>query len=408
MISAGEINVNKTFIFVHGTGVRTDDYRRSLMLVKQAVESVWPASTVLPCSWGEKVGAKLACGGVSIPDFSGETPLTNEMKALAVLWELLATDADFEWLELAGAPAPAGFVTEAMKDAHQRFPQRLAALGQLPAAVAQLPDEVERDAEWRAACETAAAAPALGSALAQLKKIDARVRRAGARACVAHWLQHRASARLPLWPAEARDALVDTLFAELGGADAGKVTDWVKGRFVHAAKRWATDKARRERDVLFNATYPIAGDILMYQARGDAIRAEISYAIRHAGDEVVVLAHSLGGIACVDLLVDQPHRNVKTLVTFGSQAPLLYELGALRSLPLSQPLPPTHERLPAHFPAEWINVYDRDDLLSYKAAPIFKPRVRDLQVRSGVPFPDSHSAYWTQPAMWQELKQRLA
>lgn len=397
----------RTFVFVHGTGVRKDDYRRSVLLVKKGVQSSWPDAAVLPCSWGEKVGARLACTGVSIPDFSGEPPVSDEAKALAVLWELLATDPDFEWLELAGAPPATGFVTATMIDARDKFPSKLRSLGTLDKALAKLLDEPERDAEWQAACEMAAASEALQLALESLKKVDARVRHAGARACVAHAMRQRASAGLASWPAEVRDALVEVLFTELGGADAGKVTDWVKGRFVNAAKRWATDKARRERDVLFNAAYPAAGDILLYQARGDKIRGEISHAIRNAGDDVVVLAHSLGGIACVDLLVQQSHANVKALVTFGSQAPLLYELGALHSLPLQDPLPSAHQRLPAHFPPVWINVYDRDDLLSYKAAPIFTSHAQDMQVRSGVPFPDSHSAYWTQEAMWQGLKKRL-
>jgi hypothetical protein len=398
----------RTFLFVHGTGVRELDYRRTLLLVKQGVQAQWPGALVLPCSWGEKVGATLACKGVSIPDFSGEPPPSDEAQALAVLWELLVTDPDFEWRELTGAALAEGFVTDAMKEARKKFPLRLAAFGALPSALAQLPDEAERAADWQAACAQAAASPALEPALVHLKRIDARVRRAGARACVAHWMQLRVSAGLPALPATARDALVDTLFAELGGADAGRVTDWMKDRFTGAAKRWATDKARRERDVLFNAAYPAAGDILLYQAHGDAIRAEIASAIRNAGPEVVVLAHSLGGIACVDVLVQHHLPNVHALVTFGSQAPLLYELGALHSLPLNgQPPPPAEQRLPATFAPRWINVYDRDDLLSYKAAPIFKPRAQDLQARSGAPFPDSHSAYWTQAAVWQELKLRL-
>lgn len=393
-----------TFLFVHGTGVRTDDFRRSLLLVKAGVTSQWPAAQVLPCAWGDKVGATLACKGVSIPDFSGEPPPTDEAQALAVLWELLATDCDFEWRELTGAPPAGGFVDEAARDAQRRFPQRVQALGTLDAALQLLPAEPERDAAWQAACAQAAQSEALQTALANLKRVDAGVRRAAARACVAVWQQH---AGAPAWPAASRDALVQLLYDQLGGADAGRVTDWVTARFKTGVKRWATDKARRERDVLFNAAYPAAGDILLYQARGDAIRAEISTAIRNSGDAVVVLAHSLGGIACVDLLVMEHHPNVKALVTFGSQAPLLYELGALHALPLQHPLPPTHQRLPDTFPPEWINVYDRDDLLSYKAAPIFTPRARDIEARSGAPFPDSHSAYWTQPAVWQQLKKLL-
>ena len=401
---------NKTFLFVHGTGVRKDDYRRSFQLIKAGLDKHWPTAPLRPCQWGEKVGSRLACGGVSIPDFSGEAAPSDEAKALTVLWELLATDPDFEWRELAGVAAPAGFVDAAMRDAAKAFPQRVEALCRLPAALALLPDDEDdparRDAAWLLACKEVAASEAMAAALASIKRIDARVRHAAARACVAHWQWQRAFASGSL-PAAQRDALVQALFSELGGADAGRVTDWVTARFRGAVKRWATDKARRERDVLYNAAYPAAGDILLYQARGEAIRAEIAAAIRNAGDEVVVLAHSLGGIASVDLLVQEHHPNVRALVTFGSQAPLLYELGALQSLPLTDPLPPAQDRLPATFPRTWINFYDRDDLLSYKAAPVFMPVALDVEVRSGAPFPDSHGAYWTQPPVWERLAELL-
>jgi pimeloyl-ACP methyl ester carboxylesterase len=200
---------------------------------------------------------------------------------------------------------------------------------------------------------------------------------------------------------DSRDDLVRLLNDELGGVEKGLVPDWVKARFKGMALRWATDKARRERDVLFNAAYPAAGDILLYQSDGQAIRDFIGARIDACEGDVVVMAHSLGGIACVDLLVQQPRPRVKALVTFGSQAPLLYELGALRSLK-----PPG--QLPNTFPRRWINVYDRDDLLSYLAAPIFKPVAKDLQARSGQPFPDSHSAYWDQRDVWERLAEELA
>jgi hypothetical protein len=108
----------------------------------------------------------------------------------------------------------------------------------------------------------------------------------------------------------------------------------------------------------------------------------------------------LGGIACVDLLVTEYLPCVKGLITVGSQAPLLYEIGALSSLERS-------EALPEHFP-EWLNVWDRCDFLSYLASPVFhSPKVRDHQVDSGQPFPHPHSAYWGNPDTWQAIKQFL-
>jgi hypothetical protein len=395
--------MSKVFLFVHGTGVRTDDYRRSFLQVQAGLRGQWPGARVEPCSWGEKVGATLARGGISIPDFSGEAPPTDEQAALAVLWDLLAVDPDFEWRELAGAPA-GGFVDAAQRLAAEQFSARVAALGSLPAALSRIPvaddDTASRDSDWQQACLAASGSQAMVAALDALKRVDGRVRRAAARACVAQHQWRQAFARGGALPASTRDALVDALFNELGGADAGRVVDWVTARFRHGVKRWATDKARRERDVLFNAAYPAAGDILRYQARGEAIRREIAARIDACGDDVVVLAHSLGGIACVDLLVMEPRPQVRALVTFGSQAPLLYELGALQSL-----APP--DKLPRHFPGTWLNFYDRDDLLSYVAAPLFSPVARDVPVRSGTPFPDAHSAYWTQPDVWERLEQLL-
>ena len=70
----------------------------------------------------------------------------------------------------------------------------------------------------------------------------------------------------------------------------------------------------------------------------------------------------------------------------GSQSPLLYELGALRSLKRGQPLP-------SAFPP-WINLYDPNDLLSYVAEKLFPGRVNDIKVQSGELPLAAHSAYW--------------
>jgi hypothetical protein len=79
---------------------------------------------------------------------------------------------------------------------------------------------------------------------------------------------------------------------------------------------------------------------------------------------VGVFAHELGGIACVDLLAMRPLPQVKGLVTVGSQAPYLHEIGALRGIR------PGTTMLPPHFP-RWLNVYDPYDFLSYVAEGVF-------------------------------------
>jgi hypothetical protein len=99
------------------------------------------------------------------------------------------------------------------------------------------------------------------------------------------------------------------------------------------------------------------------------------------------------------LLIERPLPQVKLLVTAGSQAPFLYEIGALCSLPFGKPLPPT-------FPA-WVNFYDCNDLLSYRAAPVFTGRARDHELKSEQPFPQSHGAYWDDTLLWERIAPHL-
>lgn len=107
----------------------------------------------------------------------------------------------------------------------------------------------------------------------------------------------------------------------------------------------------------------------------------------------------MGGIACVDLLVQQQLSQVELLVTVGSQAPFLYEINALYSLEYGQ-------LLPEHFP-EWLNIYDLRDFLSYVGKKVFPDRVQDVRVDSKQPFPRSHGAYWTNAKTWEAIISRL-
>jgi surfactin synthase thioesterase subunit len=75
----------------------------------------------------------------------------------------------------------------------------------------------------------------------------------------------------------------------------------------------------------------------------------------------VLLGHSLGGVACVDLLIDpeeKERKQVKMLATVGSQAPYFYEINALSLLEYDE-----KTELPKYFPW-WLNIYDRADFLS--------------------------------------------
>ena len=194
-----------------------------------------------------------------------------------------------------------------------------------------------------------------------------------------------------------RDETERLLIEGLGGFEYS-IGGWVKQQLGGLVLRVATSKGMRRRGALSDASSPFAGDILLYQARGQEIRKFIRQEVLNAPSPRVLLAHSLGGIACVDLLVTEPI-DVKLLVTVGSQAPYLYEINALQSLPYGQ-------SLPAHFP-RWLNIYDLRDFLSYKAAPIFPGRVKDVKVDNKEPFHWSHSAYWSNDYVWKAIEEEL-
>jgi hypothetical protein len=92
-----------------------------------------------------------------------------------------------------------------------------------------------------------------------------------------------------------------------------------------------------------------------------------------------------------------PVPGLRLLVTVGSQAPFLHELGALAGLS-------PEASLPSAFPP-WLNIFDRHDLLAFQAAPVFSgdARVTDREVSSRQPFPVSHGAYWKLPAVYDEI-----
>jgi hypothetical protein len=187
---------------------------------------------------------------------------------------------------------------------------------------------------------------------------------------------------------------------------ADKIADQEKGA-ISAGKKFLTKIAMnflRSRRFKASTDYSERlGDILKYQARGQDIRDYIYSIITECQGSVIVIAHSLGGIACVDLFLEkQLPDNVKLLVTVGSQAPALYELGAL----VNQKYISDAGKLPDSFP-KWLNIYDRDDFLSYVGSKIFPGRIVDVEVSTEKLFPASHNDYWKQPGTWNAINNTL-
>jgi hypothetical protein len=236
-----------------------------------------------------------------------------------------------------------------------------------------------------------------------------------ARAIVAGWIAEEMKSGAPSVPAAERDEMQRLACELLSGAKQAKglagdivglltkpLAALLRVTLLDPLWQGAAAGGRAYRHTIAQGATPAVGDILLYQARGEKIRALIASAIDDASKEddapVLLLAHSLGGIACIDLLIATAQLNVKGIITVGSQAPFLYEIGALTELEAPA-------ELPSHMPA-WLNIFDRDDLLSFKAVPIMKGGngVEDSEIRSHQPFPAAHGAYWSNPPVWERIK----
>jgi len=389
----------KTVLFVHGTGVRKLSYESSAARIAKGLHSINPGIRLEPCLWGDAHGARLGMNGASIPEFKAPVAAVSEETQMEALWELLAQDALFELRELAASRKPGGLVAPHDKIDKAKLLTQLAALETNATLLTRI-QERALTAQWQQAVRAVASSQAAKDAVEAASRVDATLRLGLSRAVVASLQARLLEDNMAVLPAPLRDELVKKGVDEFGGGELNLFTDWVTSKLKGFGLRWATAKAKRERDALYTAAAPTAGDVLLYQARGASIRDFIADRVDQCGDDVVIFAHSLGGIACVDLLIERSLPQVKALVTVGSQAPFMYEIGALTSLAYG-------EQIPSHFPPKWINFYDCNDLLSYMASKVFAGRATDHEVRSGLPFPMSHSAYWDMPELWQTLAPHL-
>jgi hypothetical protein len=391
-------------VFVHGTGVREQGWVRTFALVRQGVLGLDSAISVHGCFWGRSEGAELKADGASIPDY-GETGGNDPSLAEEdlALWSMLYTDPWYELRLLADWPAsgelaPGQVPLSAVlsKQVENFVPSE--ELSQLLAGYDLRP-------QFDAACAALRAAPEFGRAAdaATAENLN-ELRKAVARALAAFMVASTEDSGEPPVDGATRDMIVVAIIDNLHGYGMG-IASWLTRPFKGVAQRMVTRQVARRRGALSDATSSGAGDIMRYQARGAGVRRYIRQVVADAvaadpGRPVTLLAHSLGGIACVDTLAEGPIPGVERLVTVGSQAPFLYEIDALAALPYGKLLP---DRFPA-----WLNIYDRRDFLSYIAAEVFPGRVTDQRVDNGQPFPQAHSAYWRNDVVWRHIGGFLA
>ncbi|MFC8101720.1 hypothetical protein [Streptomyces sp. NPDC057363] len=386
-------------VFIHGTGVREPGFSALAGRFSVGVTGLRGGLRIVPYYWGGEHGATLAAGGASLPPASGTSrggpcvPGAGDDDTAA--WAALYADPYAELALAAGTAAGAASATELPPGSpppDQHLRARLAAL----AAEGDAPAADLGPGLARAAADLAAH-PLLGAAAAALTPDD--LPGLAARGLTAQVIAGVLDTDAPLVPAGVtRDAVTDRL-AQALGAPAPGTERGVRSLALRVAGSAASRAVVRRRRALTEAAHPAAGDVLRYLSRGEAVRAGLRTLLAGLEPPVAIVAHSLGGIIALDTLVLTPLPQVRLLVTAGSQGPFLYESGSLPSLEPPAPLPD-------HFP-DWLNLYDPRDLLSYLGAGLFPGRVTDVAVDSRQPFPAAHSAYWTNPAVYRHIVDRL-
>jgi len=390
-------------IFVHGTGGRKQDYAVTFQQIEKALLKCRPDAKLIPCLWGEPFGAKLNADGASIPTYKeaeGSKKLTPEEENIR-LWEALYKDPFYEIRLLGLRSLQAQNAAPGKLIPSQELKIRVADLTKDAALQTKL-DALEIGEFFGKACQliTGSESQLFGRMLETAARPLDKDYEAIARAIVAmsgvlyeekEWFQS------PLVDEKLRNEAVDAILKVLTRDEkAMGVAKWIAGQVLGVI----TNKIKRKRGATTDGAYPFAGDIMVYQAKGKKIREFIRSQIEQVEPPVVLLAHSLGGIACVDLLIEEDLRDhVKLLITAGSQAPFLYEIDALQTLNFG-------DSLPTHFP-KWLNIYDLRDFLSYVGEGVFPERVVDVKVNNKQPFPEAHGAYWANQETWDAIAKVL-
>jgi hypothetical protein len=397
-----------TILFVHGTGQRRDSVAKSLEKIRARAKQqpALAALAVENCLWGDPRGTQIG-EGLSVPDYAerGGAGQPDPAELDVELWANLYADPLYELRLMAlQPPAKTGLPGLSAGDRLNQAVTTFKATPELRSELArgdvdrvfdEARNEVERSLVYREMIRTASD---------PLGPFQDAVARAFVAMAIALF-RDGTSGALPTiqQDRELRDACVKRTREALGPYQAALMESVVRrlqklGRKVY----WGTPTAllapgalllgmlaRRRRGEAMDGSSPLVGDILFYQCRGEGIREFITFRIREVAPPVVIVAHSLGGVAAVDILVkENPQGRVALLVTVGSQAPYFYEINALSSLE-RQP----GATLPTHFPP-WVNIYDRRDFLSFVGARLFPGRVSDHDLDSYQPFPVAHSAYW--------------
>ena len=373
-----------TVIFVHGISVREPVLSQTFTQIKGKLQEELPNLTVVSSAWGDSLGARLNADGASIPLYDSTR---NDNQAIQpdeniIRWAQLYQDPLYELRLLSLKTPEERDFTPGQEEPNEKLDRRVQQFEPSDELQAKLKECGIADV-FAKARQNVIESPAYREALDTISDTLTEYRDAIARAIIAESIaicEEQEEFAPILNDSALREDVVISLSSEIYYAEAA-IGDWLKEQLAKLLQPPATGYLKRKRGVISDVTYPAVGDILLYQGRGQKIRDLIFSYIKDAEPPVVLLAHSLGGIACVDLLVEQILKEeeviqkVELLITVGSQAPYFYEVNALQSLEFNSD---RNQRLPKGFP-EWLNIYDLQDLLSYIGGNIFH-RVQDILV----------------------------
>jgi hypothetical protein len=392
-----------TILFVHGTGVRGQGLAATQAAITAHVSARFGSDVaVSTCDWGDLRGPDLVGIAAALPEEAAPDASMPDHEDRAEVWGLLISDPLFELRIAAEAepvtdtgPAAPGAATPDVTVLSML--QRLESFGDtaLLDRAGVSAEELASAGAWLAgADELIEAAVVLGSAGSVVTP--------AARAIVAHiTASHLGDPAGTDPPATLdpglRSELVERIAEVIDPSVEKGIGDWFKRRINRFAGRIATNLVVDRRRGTMNLASPAIADILYYQQRGDKIRSYVGSSLAGLESPVVAVGHSLGGVILVDLLAARPQLPVDLLVTVGSQSPLFYAIDALHDLRPGSDTTPFRP---------WVNIYNPDDLLSFTAERVFSDfdQITDVRVDASVPFPWSHSAYWTLEAVYRTIE----
>ena len=264
----------RNLLFVHGTGVRETSFKLTVEFIASEMRGELPHVITHDCYWGD-LGAVLHQNGDSIPTYSvsravdGSDPNQESLS----FWRLLYEDPLLELRFLATRTEQLADVPPNIDVPSAQLEKKLRAIEPSGPLIDLMTRHRLFDL-WPDAVATVQNDPTTAIAIGvnQVDTIDSSA--ALSRAIVASLLSVAGASERPLPDGGTRDRLVGLVMQEFGGQPRSPAR-WLGGQLVGLAASGSSYWIKRKRGVISDAGTPAMGDVLLYQTRGEAIRARI-------------------------------------------------------------------------------------------------------------------------------------